>query len=126
MNTLLSVIILDIWPDPFVQFIIIVIIGSVISISSIIVSIWIFRKGLERKEIAYHVLTDNPVLRVDEEVKSKIKIEFDGQKVEGMSLVVIKVWNSGTKSVKPQDYINPITFTFEGRKVLDVSIQSMV
>src|SRR5713226_9186778 len=106
-NTLLSASPLDIWRDPFVQFIINVIVAPVISISSILVSIWIFRKGLERKEIAYHVLTDNPVLRVDEEVKSKIKIEFDGQKVEGMSLVVIKVWNSGTKSVKPQDYINP-------------------
>lgn len=48
---------------------------------SVVIAIWSFRKGRERKEISYLVLTDNPVLRVGEEVKSKIKIEFDGQKV---------------------------------------------
>ena len=124
-NTLISASPLDIWHDSLVQVIIGAVVALVLTIVSIVVAIWIHLKGRDQKEISYSVLTDNPVLRVGEEVKSKIKIEFDGQKVAGMSLVVLKVWNTGNRSVKPQDYLEPMIFKFEGRKVLDVSIQRM-
>src|SRR5260221_8013192 len=83
------------------------------------------RNQRNRKEITCQVRADSPVVSVNEEVKERIKIEFDGQKVEEMSFVILKIWNSGDVSVKPSDYIDSIIFDFEDREVLDVSIVSM-
>lgn len=82
------------------------------------------RKQRNRKEITCQVRADSPVVSVNEEVKDRIKIEFDGQIVEEMSFVILKIWNSGDVSIKLGDYIDPITFNFGDRKVLDVSIVS--
>lgn len=104
-------------------------IGTAVGILGVGVAIFgIFyplRKQRNRKEITCQVRADSPVVSVNEEVKDRIKIEFDGQKIEEMSFVILKIWNSGDVSVKPSDYIDPITFNFGDREVLDVSIVSM-
>ena len=82
-------------------------------------------KQRNRKEITWQVRADSLVVSVKEEVKPRIKIEFDGQKVEEMSSVILKIWNSGDVSIKPSDYLTPIKFDFGDRKVLDVRIDSM-
>jgi hypothetical protein len=115
----------DFWNNPSV----ISWIGTAVGILTVAVGIfgviYPLRKQRNRKEITCQVRADSPVVSVDEEVKDRIKIEFDGQKVEEMSVVILKIWNSGDVSIKPDDYIDPITFNFRERNVLDVSITSM-
>ena len=87
------------------------------------------RKQRHRKEITCQVRADSLVVSVKKELKDmkgRIKIEFDGQKVEEISFVNLKIWNSGDVSIKRGtppigDYLDPIKFDFGVRKVLGVS-----
>jgi hypothetical protein len=130
LNTVLKIVLSMLFTNPlqdagWIGVIVAVIIGIATIVATVAVTVWAVRKQGNRKEIAYEVRTDTPIVSINEEVKDRIKIEFDGQPVEAMSLLNLKVWNAGDVSVKTDDYVDPLTFTFAGRKVLDVSILSM-
>ena len=112
----------DFWHDPLIIGIITTLFSSLIVF---LVAYWIFLKQRTKKEITCQVVDDSSIVSVNEEVKDRIKIEFDGQKVEEMSVVKLKIWNSGNVSIKLGDYIDPITLNFAERQVLDVNIYDM-
>jgi len=89
------------------------------------VAYWIFHKQRAQKEIAYEVQSDTRIVNVEEEVKDRVEILFDGNHVEDMSLLTSKVRNIGNIAVKREDYAEPLIFEFEGRKVVSADIIDM-
>src|SRR6266568_2404814 len=95
------------------------IIGAVLG--SIITHL-INRRERSRKEITYQVRNNSPLV-ISKDIRDRIDIYLDKKLLtEELSVVTLTVWNSGNIAVKSSDYIRPITFAFEGRKVEDTNI----
>jgi hypothetical protein len=116
----------DFWHDPFGQFIAT---NAVTFISTIIaaiiggvIAIWIYRKQRSKKEISYQIVSDAPVLSIDQTLASRVKIELDGNPVKEVTLVVFKISNTGKAAVDDKDYKEPLIFTFATRKVISSEV----
>lgn len=100
----------DFFHDPFGQFIIAV------------VAIWVFRKQRNKKEISYQIISDAPIASVNEGLKNRVTIQFDGKPVKDARQIVLTIRNSGNVAVKRDDYEEPIRFTFEGSYIIGSDI----
>src|SRR5260370_33571050 len=110
----------DFWHDTFGQFITTnaVTFGSSL-IAALIgagIAIWIYQKQRSKKEISYEIVSDAPVLSIDQKLASRVKIELDGNLVKEVTLVVFRVSNTGNTAVDDKDYKEPLMFTFSTRK----------
>jgi hypothetical protein len=100
-----------------------VLIGILAIIVTVITSIVISQKQRMRKEITFGIISATPVLSVNEEVKSKVLVFYDGKPIRDMLLIVLRLWNSGNVSVLPTDYVETITFDFgTGAEILVVTL----
>jgi hypothetical protein len=100
----------------------VVVTGVATIVTTIVVTFYALRKQQNHKEISCRVRDDTPVI-ANKNAMDKITVLLNGHPVTDLHLVTLGVWNSGNVSVKVQDYIHPIVFTFPGRKVQDADIQ---
>ena len=99
--------------DPIWQFIAIPI--AIVGIISAIIFGLHFQ---QRKEISVKV-GSSTVLKNDEtSLGSRIKITFDSQEVDGISVNEIKFKNTGNTAITPVDYIEPITIESKDCNIL--------
>lgn len=100
-----------------------IIANAAIGLLTIIVSIIIFRKQLNRKSITYEVISDTPILSLKEEIKGRVQVLFDSKPVGDVRFVILKIWNSGNISILPNEYIEPIRIDFgEKAEILDADV----
>ncbi len=120
LNMQLSPQITTIWQDAnmiaLIGVIAVVATGVATIITTILVTFYALHKQQNHKEISCRVRDDTPVI-VNKNAVDKITVLLNGQQVTDLHLVTLGVWNSGNVSIKVQDYIHPIMFTFPGRKV---------
>ena len=95
-----------------------------VGIATILITIWTVYVQRNQKRIMYQVISDAPIASINKVVKDRVKILFDGNPVEDMDLLVLKVWNPGRIAVRRDDFDEPITFEFEGRKVVGSDVLS--
>lgn len=88
------------------------IIGALIAIVTIIVSIIIYLKQRSRKRLSYEILSNTALLSVEEEIKNDIQLTYKGKVVEGVKLLVLRIFNSGNLPIVSADYERPIGIEF--------------
>lgn len=100
---------MDVWS------IVIGIAGVVATISSILV---VILRG--RKQLSYEVLPSIPVVQLDANKAAMgkdwdhLELVFQGRSVNDAHLVRVRIWNSGSVEIRPQDFYSPITLRFGG------------
>ena len=99
-----------------------VIVGAILAIAGMILTIWIFRKGIQKKEIAYSVVSDVYLLNVNKSIKDEVEIRFKGMVTENLRVLVIKIWNSGNAAVERDDYDEEISFKFGKKSAIEADI----
>lgn len=97
----------------------------ILGIAAIIASIWIFQNQRHYKEITYDLVSEASLANVDKNVEARVQILFDGKYVKDVSVLVIKISNSGNIAVRPEDFIEPIVLKFPRRKLLDAGILAL-
>ena len=108
----------DLLRDPMWQFI-----GAVLALVAIVVTIFLYRKQSHRKQLSYGIVTRTPLLSVKEQIKGDLKILYNGEPVEKVYLVQIKMLNSGNTPILPTDYERSVGFSFgEEAKILTAEI----
>ncbi len=111
----------DFISDPSWQFY-----GVIASLLSIAIALWLDQKGLRRKRLTYRVLSDAPVstqLLHSSEQKGLFIPSINTSRLSNkLSMVVIKVWNSGNVALEAEDYKIPMHFHFSGRSILSSEI----
>lgn len=76
------------------------------------VMIVIFQRQQERKGLSYEILTLTPLAIVEEGHNSEVEIRYAGEPVEDVSLITLRIVNSGNVPITEDDYEFPVTFTF--------------
>ncbi len=93
-----------------------------VAILAVIVAIAIYRKQT-RKEFAFEVITDTPILSIRKEVKGKVQVSLGNAPVDNARLVILKLWNLGNISISPNDYIEPLKLSFgDDAVILDADV----
>ncbi len=89
------------------------------------VGIWLGWQALSSKGVAYEIVSQAPLVSSQETLAGKLQVSFDGKPVEDVSLVVLRVYNSGNEEIRKADYESPITFSFgQGADVLSAEVVS--
>jgi hypothetical protein len=114
----------DLLHDTAFQFIVLAIVTIIAGAIGGIITYWIFRKQRIKKEISYQIISDAPIASINKEVADRVEVTFDGKPVKDMSLLVLKIWNSGNVAVKTEDYFEPINYEFAGRTVVGSDLLS--
>lgn len=112
--------ILEILKNPSWQFIVSCAIAVVLGIAGIAATLFVARN---KKELSYRILTNTSVVSVREEYQRRVEIRFLSRRVQNVHLITLKLFNSGHKAIKPDDYIDPITVRFGGKsRILSATV----
>lgn len=104
--------------DPMWQFV-----AVLLALTAILVSIFVYLKQRMRKSLSYEILSLNPLLSVENEIKSDLQILYKGKTVEQVHLIVLKFINTGNMPILSKDYEHPVSLSFgEEAKVLTTEI----
>ena len=95
---------LEIMRDPFWQFVTV----AIIAIIAIIVTIILYLKQRQRKLLSWEIISNTPLLSIDEESKGDLQVLFAGKPVQYVQLIILKIINSGNVPIKSTDYERPI------------------
>lgn len=103
-----------------------VIIGIPCIIFGILIIAWISVKGRKITRLYYQITADKSVLAVQEaeEIKGRVQVLLDNKPVRNAQLVGLKIWNSGTLTIKPEAYVhNSFTIKFgDGVEILEAKV----
>lgn len=99
------------------------IIGHLLEIIIIIAAFVIFFLQIRKKTLTYTVLTNSGLVPVSKEVKSDIQILYKGKVVPKVRLVEIRIKNSGSLPIKPEDYIEPLRLQLPNSRILSSEVR---
>ena len=106
--------------DPIWQFV-----GALLTAATIAIMFLLFllERKQKRKALSYRIESRTRLLTVDESIKGRLQILFDGSPVSDAQLLLILVFNSGTVPIPATDYIEPIQFKFaDNAKILSAAV----
>jgi len=97
-----------------------------ISLLGIVTSVLIYRRSKEKKLIYWNVIFSDSLssFQISHSDKLVMVIFFDEDPLPDVSIVELKVWNGGNKSILKTDYDGQFKFAFqEGAKILSVELK---
>jgi hypothetical protein len=100
---------IDFFRDPIWQFW-----GAVLAFAGIVVAVYIYQRQRRRKELSYRVVSSTPLVQVAGAYGGRIQVLWDGKPIPSVSLVVLKLSNTGNQEIVVADYERPVSITFPG------------
>jgi hypothetical protein len=108
--------------DPIWTFVSIIV-GAVVAIAAVYLG-WYLQRST--KQLSYGIIANAPLLGVPTEAwlqHHSIGIIFDGKSVKSVSIVAVKVFNSGNMPITREDVDTPITIKFKtGDELLSADV----
>jgi hypothetical protein len=87
------------------------------------VSYAIYTKQRQRKSLSYQIVSNTPLLSVEEEIKKDLVIKYRGKEVQKVDLVAVRIVNTGNLPIATKDFDRPITLDLgEGAQILTAEI----
>jgi hypothetical protein len=104
--------------DPIWQFI-----GAILGLVAIIISIIVFYMQRRKKSLAYEIIANTSLLTLNDEIKGKVQILFEGSVVQNVYLILLHILNDGNTAIVSSDYEFPLTFEFgETSQILSAEV----
>jgi hypothetical protein len=99
----------------------------IVGVIAIVVVIIFYFAAKTKKSLAYEVLSENPLISIDNEIKGKLQILLDGQPIENVHLLLIRITNDGKVPITANDYERPVALKFkESSNILSAELASAV
>lgn len=90
-------------------------IGAVASVLAVILTIIIYFLTRKKKVLAYEVLSEYPLISIDDQIsREELQILYGSKPVENVHLLLIKFVNSGNIPITKSDFERPITLRLKG------------
>lgn len=109
---------MDIIRDPMWQFF-----GAILVIIGIIISIILYWIQRPKSSLSWKIISNAPLVKISSEIRGNLQVLFEGNLVENIQLIIVRIINTGNVSIKSGDYEHPINFTFdENAQILSAEI----
>lgn len=79
---------------------------------AILVPLILYFKTRKIKSLSYLIVTKESLLTVDEKLKQKITVLYENKPIENISLIIIRLLNTGNEPIKSNEFEDPITMSF--------------
>jgi subtilisin-like proprotein convertase family protein len=89
-------------------------IGATGSIIAAILSVTIYFLTRKKKALSYEVLSEYPLISIDDEIKGKLQILYGGNPVENVHLLLVKFINNGNIPIIASDFERHLTLRLKG------------
>jgi hypothetical protein len=89
--------------DPVWQFV-----GVIVGIAAIAVSFWLYYESRPVKKLRVEILSNSPVVSLTSDVPKELQILYRGKPVQTLSLILLRLANTGTEPIRESDYSEPI------------------
>jgi hypothetical protein len=99
------------------------IIGHLLEIMIVIAAFVIFLSQIRKKTLTYTVLTNSGLVPFSHEGPNNIQIVYKGKAVPNVQLVEMRIKNSGSLPIKPEDYIEPLSVRLPNSKILSSEVR---
>ena len=99
-------------------------IDHLLEIITLIALFVIFFLQVRKKALTYTVLTNSDVIPGSRVGKSNIEIRYNGQVVPKVRLIEIRIKNSGSLPIKPEDYTEPLRLQVPNSEILSSEIRA--
>jgi len=104
--------------DPRWQFI-----GVIVAIAFGLWTVFTYWIEQEIYELKVTALANSSLVQIDEGFSNDIEISYDGRFVDNLSLIEIRLENSGNQPIPSSSYERPIKFQFaQGAEILQASV----
>jgi hypothetical protein len=87
-------------------------IWQIVPALALLATIIFYYKSRKIKSLGYEIVTDESLLTVDEELQGKIKVLYEDNPIEDLSLLIIKFLNNGNEPIKTGDFEELIKIKF--------------
>jgi hypothetical protein len=101
------------------------IINHLLEIITIIAVFVIFFLQIRKKTLTYTVLTNSDLIPGTDKGKSHIQIRYMGKVVPKVRLVEIRIKNSGSLPIRPEDYIEPLNLRLPNSEILSSEVRDV-
>lgn len=109
---------LNILRDQIWQFI-----GAFLALIALCVTVYLFFFGQQTKLLQVVILANTSLVEVEQSIAQNIKISYKGEDISNLSLVQIKLENTGNKPITEADYVRPVKFSFPSQsRIIEASI----
>ena len=99
-------------------------VAAFVTFIGVVVAIGIFLAGRPYKGLRVEVLSNSPVVSVNADLAGEIQVLYKGQSVQSLSLILLKIENTGNEPITESDYSEPIRISIaQNAQVGEVSIQ---
>jgi hypothetical protein len=93
---------------------------ATLGILSLVLAVTLYRLNKKSKKLVYQTISKTRVLTVRKGLAGRVEILFDGNPVQEVGLLQMKITNIGTETIKSSDFVRPIKFMLpQGQKVID-------
>jgi hypothetical protein len=87
-------------------------ISGLLALAAIVVSIAIYRLQTQRRSLAYHIVTDSPLISEPKMLSGKVKITFGDTPVGTLRFLVVRFQNTGRAALQRSEFDGPIRLQF--------------
>ena len=106
---------IEIIRDPMWQFVGVILV--------IIIPLVLYLVQRRRKALSWEIISNTPLLSIDEAIRGNIQVLFDGKPVQDAQLIIVEIINSGNVAIKSIDYERPINLDFgENARILTAEV----
>lgn len=86
--------------------------GVVLALLAVALPLVLYQHQRDRRELAFGVFYETPLLGVSSELAGRVQISLDGQSVPNLRLVVLGLKNSGNRPILAVDFHTPLVIRF--------------
>jgi hypothetical protein len=110
--------VLDLLRDPIWQFL-----GFIIGLLALVIGTWASLRG-RAKKLTFEIISKTPLLNLNlDAADQRLKLSFRGKPLQNAEIALIKIINSGSTPIKPDDYEHPLRVMIgETSKILDAQV----
>lgn len=99
------------------------VIVAICTVAAVLAPFIVYYLQKSKKKLAYKLTSNTRLVGVDNKVKEKVEIYYDGLIVENVHLLIIKFINSGNQEIGSQDFEHPINISLgDDVKILTLDI----
>lgn len=98
--------------------------GVYVGVLAIAVTLALYINGQPVKRLRIEVLSNSPLVSIDTAMAKELQIMYKGLAVQSLSLILLRIANTGTEPIKETDYSDPIRITIsETASVGEATVQ---
>ncbi len=99
--------------------------SALLALLALLVPIVIYLKQRSIKELSFGLVRTQRMLTVADALSKRVTVYFDGESVGDVHALLFALRNSGHQAVLADDFVEPLSISFEGGTVLDASVTDL-